>query len=72
MPNPSPSKIETVILENRADWLAMDGVEGVGQSQLDGKPCIKFFLSKPVDHLPDAVEGFAVDRLLTGPIEKQS
>jgi len=51
-------------LDEASEWMKYDGVEGVGQSEKDGKECIIVFVSRPFyelsEQIPKEFKGFPV------------
>ena len=56
--------IEQALAEHTEAWMQIDGVEGTGIGLCDDTPCIKIFVSRPLDEfvevLPDSVAGHPV------------
>ena len=64
--------IERLLVENSSNWLAIEGVEAVGQGRFDGQDCIKFYVShEGVVGLPQVIEGIPIDVCVSGVIETQ-
>ena len=61
------------IIEEVSDWLQIDGVEGVGQGEHAGKPCITVLVSKAPEHfsgiIPKDYKGYPVILQESGTIE---
>ena len=70
MTDTSTPDIAELIRQNRNEWLAIDGVEAVGQSEIEGTPCIKLYLSKDVA-VPNAIQGVSIIKQIAGKINKQ-
>lgn len=62
-------------LDAASDWMAYDGVEGVGQGEKDDKDCIVVFVSCPPSALsaqiPDEYRGYPVVFQESGQIDIQ-
>lgn len=56
--------IEKVLNEHSTRLMAQNGVEGIGQGESEGSPCITVFVSRPKeefrDLIPDSIEGYKV------------
>lgn len=50
------------VLHDAAEWLSREGVEGVGQGEADGMPCIVAYVSSAAAEraLPHVFEGYPV------------
>lgn len=62
--------IEDVVEEISAQWMELDGVEGIGQGKDNDKDCILVFVSRNPDELkgsiPDQFKGYAVKFMQSG------
>lgn len=67
--------IEEVLAQHTDAWMDVDGVEGTGLGLCDSIPCIKIFVSRPLETfdgvLPDSVAGYPVHLEPTGRFENQ-
>jgi len=56
--------IEQVQQDHTDEWMAIPGVEGIGISLFEGKPCITIFSSRKAEELrakiPSTIEGYPV------------
>ena len=69
--------IKEVIETHRDEFMALEGVEGIGQGKTDsGDPCVVIFLSQSAEQmeppLPDSLEGYPVELKVTGRFEAGS
>lgn len=50
--------------EAQSAWMNLEGVEAVGEGEVDGRPCIRVFVSGRTDavedEIPDTFRGFPV------------
>ncbi|TVP59898.1 MAG: hypothetical protein EA351_01130 [Gemmatimonadales bacterium] len=64
--------IEDVQEAHTEGWMELDDVVGTGIGLCDETPCIRIFLARESpetrEALPDSVEGYPVDVVVTGPI----
>ena len=69
MPNKT---IDTVLEEHTETLMAIPGVVGTAQSECDGAPCIKVYVTELTtdlrDRIPETIEGYPVSVQETGPI----
>jgi hypothetical protein len=67
---PMARSIEEVQDTHTPEWMGLPGVVGTGIALCDGQPCIKVFVSGPVEPLqgliPSEVEGYRVVLESTG------
>ena len=67
--------IEDALTERTDAWMEIDGVEGTGIGLCEDVPCIKIFVSRPVeefeDMLPESIHGHPVRLEPTGRFEAQ-
>ena len=56
--------INSVLAENSDRLMAVPGVVAVAQSECDGEPCIKVYVTEStpelLERIPDRIEGFIV------------
>jgi hypothetical protein len=66
--------IEQVQEEHTDEWMAIDGVEGVGIGLFEDRPCIKILSSKKAEELrskiPSTIENYPVIIEQTGAFER--
>ena len=64
--------IEDVLKDHTPELMAIDGVVGTAQGELNGRPCILVFLANDSEGLrhqiPSQIEGYAVQLQVTGEI----
>lgn len=62
-------------LDEASDWMAYDGIEGVGQGKKDDQDCIVVFTSCPPSELttpiPEELKGYPVVLQESGQIDIQ-
>lgn len=60
--------INEVKKENSELLMAMDGVEGVGIGDKEGKPCLRIYISNQdvACRLPTNVDGYEVETIYSG------
>lgn len=61
--------IEQVLRAHTDEWMSIPGVVGTGIGELDGKPCIRIFVTSKqqlLRKLPSAADGFVVDIVESG------
>ena len=47
-------------LKEAEAWLNFEGVEGIAEGEINGKPCISVFVSRKVKEIPDEQRGVRV------------
>lgn len=60
------SDITAVLSRHAAGLLAIEGVEGVGEAECDGNPCIRVFVRDASVVLPREIEGIALSVVVSG------
>lgn len=68
--------IEEVQEAHTAEWMTIPGVVGTGIGLCGEEPCIRIFLSRASPEaeasIPDRIEGFRVERVVTGEFRPRS
>jgi len=66
------TSFEKALEEAQSSWMELDGVEGVGQGERNGQPCIQVLISQRTDdvrQIPSSFRGHPVEVVESGGIQ---